>query len=607
MPPVSPRPHGRAPYRRPALIIGSTGALVAGGVGAGLLLGMHSAGAANTYTVTSLLDDGTPGTLRWAITQANADPFSTIAFGPSLTGTITLTGSLPVITSTMTIDGPGRSVVTIDGANGNEIFHVDGAVSATISGLTLTNTVAGSASLPALHATNGSTLTGDDLTVSNTRLNAIYNGAVSCDNSTVTLTNSDLADNSTRYTFNQGVVWGSACAVTISDTTITGTSGLPIEMRRNASLDMARSTISGSSSTGIGTLFVYGATASLVDSTISDNSSRYTTIALTGGTLTIANSTISGNSSSGGFTGVIRGESSIATSGQVNILDSTITNNTASKSTLYASSNYHDASFTTIGSIISGNSTPGSFGSYDNSSYAPAATWTSQASLLSAWVDPITTDLGDNVLNNTNPGLGPLADNGGPTLTHEVLATSPALDAGPTTVPTFPGNQWDQRGIPFTRVYNGRADIGAFERQPTPTATLSYTGTTLYPTGTTTVALQAEVTESWCRDGSFEFRVDGNLVATVAIDPVTGRAGVPASAPSGATSLAIDVRLVGSLCTASPLTTTITIGSATTTTSSTTTSTTSTSTTSTSTTSTTVAPGTTTTTGEEVVVPQITG
>jgi hypothetical protein len=66
-------------------------------------------------------------------------------------------------------------------------------------------------------------------------------------------------------------------------------------------------------------------------------------------------------------------------------------------------------------------------------------------------------------LNSTDPMLGPLQDNGGPTFTHELLTGSPAIDAGD---PSFtPPPDYDQRGIGFNRVVNGRIDIGAFEVQ----------------------------------------------------------------------------------------------------------------------------------------------
>lgn len=67
-------------------------------------------------------------------------------------------------------------------------------------------------------------------------------------------------------------------------------------------------------------------------------------------------------------------------------------------------------------------------------------------------------------LINTNPLLGPLADNGGPTLTHALLPGSPAIDAGS---PDCPPPDTDQRG--FTRPEDGNGDsiavcdIGAYE------------------------------------------------------------------------------------------------------------------------------------------------
>ncbi len=57
----------------------------------------------------------------------------------------------------------------------------------------------------------------------------------------------------------------------------------------------------------------------------------------------------------------------------------------------------------------------------------------------------------------TDPQLLPLADNGGPTLTHALAPTSPAIDAGNNNA----GLTTDQRG--FARVAGARPDIGAFE------------------------------------------------------------------------------------------------------------------------------------------------
>jgi hypothetical protein len=63
-------------------------------------------------------------------------------------------------------------------------------------------------------------------------------------------------------------------------------------------------------------------------------------------------------------------------------------------------------------------------------------------------------------LNNTDPKLGPLADNRGPTLTMALLAGSPAIDAGDSTS----APPADQRGVP--RPFGAAADIGAYEYAP---------------------------------------------------------------------------------------------------------------------------------------------
>src|SRR5207247_2347431 len=93
---------------------------------------------------------------------------------------------------------------------------------------------------------------------------------------------------------------------------------------------------------------------------------------------------------------------------------------------------------------------------------------------------------GDQI--NTEPLLGPLQDNGGPTFTHALLPGSPAIDAGD---PNFvPPPYYDQRGPGYDRVRNGRLDIGSFEVQqplamPTASPTATFTPTPT-PTGGTT-------------------------------------------------------------------------------------------------------------------------
>lgn len=66
------------------------------------------------------------------------------------------------------------------------------------------------------------------------------------------------------------------------------------------------------------------------------------------------------------------------------------------------------------------------------------------------------------LLGVDDPGLGPLADNGGLTFTHLLLATSPALDAGDPDIAGAPAT--DQRGA--ARIQGTAIDIGAVELAP---------------------------------------------------------------------------------------------------------------------------------------------
>src|SRR5207249_9260888 len=101
------------------------------------------------------------------------------------------------------------------------------------------------------------------------------------------------------------------------------------------------------------------------------------------------------------------------------------------------------------------------------------------------------TATGDQI--NTEPMLGPLQDNGGPTFTHALLPGSPAIDAGDPkfTPPPF----FDQRGPGYPRVVNSRIDKGSYEVQaPTPTPT--------------------PCTGAWTEQSPYPIAVSGNAVAS---------------------------------------------------------------------------------------------
>ena len=103
----------------------------------------------STLTVVNNLDSGT-GSLRAEVAAAKNN--DTIVFAPSLDGqTITLTSGELDINKNLTIQGPAASQLTISGNQASRVFQVDYSVTATISGLSISNghTTVAAASLTA--------------------------------------------------------------------------------------------------------------------------------------------------------------------------------------------------------------------------------------------------------------------------------------------------------------------------------------------------------------------------------------------------------------------------------------------------------------------------
>ncbi|OGN96124.1 MAG: hypothetical protein A2Z71_10145 [Chloroflexi bacterium RBG_13_50_21] len=178
------------------------------------------------------------------------------------------------------------------------------------------------------------------------------------------------------------------------------------------------------------------------------------------GQLTVLADTFTGNSNNGGVGGGIY--SSINTT--TIITDSTFFNNFGGafgggvftsgptsivNSTFYANnpSGVNNGSLDIVSiknTILAGNTVNNCFG-----------TITSLGNNLEDAADCSLSEQGD--LSYTDPMLGPLANNGGPTLTHALLKGSPAINAG--TNAGCPSA--DQRGLP--RPMLGTCDIGAYE------------------------------------------------------------------------------------------------------------------------------------------------
>src|SRR5207247_6012940 len=98
----------------------------------------------STFTVTNLLDSGA-GSLRAAVASANATVGSdTITFASTVRGTIILTSGQLALNDSVTITGPGASLLTVQrgtaaGTANFRIFNVAANKTVTISGLTIAN------------------------------------------------------------------------------------------------------------------------------------------------------------------------------------------------------------------------------------------------------------------------------------------------------------------------------------------------------------------------------------------------------------------------------------------------------------------------------------
>jgi hypothetical protein len=204
-------------------------------------------------------------------------------------------------------------------------------------------------------------------------------------------------------------------------------------------------------------------------------------------TLTVSNSTISSNTASNLITKSGSGGGGIETSGMVTVNNSTIAYNSAAA--LYSASgggiensgtirlnNSTFASDTASGEYASGGGVNNLGGktTAQNTIFADnsgggncAGTITSSGYNLSSDGSCNFNSSGD--LNNTDPMLGPLQNNGGPTKTQALLSGSPAIDAGnPSGCTDAKGHllKTDQRGDPRPdKEDSGGCDMGAYESQ----------------------------------------------------------------------------------------------------------------------------------------------
>lgn len=224
------------------------------------------------------------------------------------------------------------------------------------------------------------------------------------------------------------------------------------ELATGADVTLTRLTLRNGNSGLGGAIFNIGGTLLVDACTLSGNNGGDGGAIFTqSATTRLRNSTLTGNQASSSGGAVFNAGGGLAL-----IESCTITSNTApaGRGGGIASSGSPTARTVVGNSIISGNAgsdldfVSGTSGS-DNTFRSDGYNLIGLGNAISEFAA-----LGD-VIANTNPGLAPLADNGGPTRTHALLGTSPAVDTGNTTLAN------DQRGV--ARPQSGAHDKGAFD------------------------------------------------------------------------------------------------------------------------------------------------
>jgi hypothetical protein len=484
---------------------------------------------AGNINVTNTNDSG-PGSLRQALADANDG--DTIGF--AVTGTIGLTTAELAIDRDVTILAPGPNLVTVARSSQMQfrIFHVMPGHDATIEGLHITG---GGVNL----GSYGGGVLNDhaSLTISNCSLTtngATYGGAIysdgSGDSATLAVLSSSISGNHAVFTGGGIYNNGTTATVSLTNSSVSSNSAF------YSDIGFARGEGGG--------IYNGGGTLTITSSAVNNNLAGVTDPFPVGtgggiyssGTLTITNSTIRGNQ------GYVAG-GGIACDGAVTIASSTVSGNGANgqhDGQPYGRGGGISGSVTLTNSTLSGNYATLSGGGINGGGSITNSTISGNNgggivvsgalaignTVLKAGVGAnisnnggtvtshgynVCSDNGGGFLNgpgdqiNTDPVLGPLQDNGGPTFTHELLPGSPAIDAGD---PNFaPPPYYDQRGPVFWRVRNGRLDVGSFEVQngstpsptptPTPTATATATATfTPTPTPTATATATATATST---------------------------------------------------------------------------------------------------------------
>jgi predicted outer membrane repeat protein len=332
----------------------------------------------------------------------------------------------------LTLNGATAATTIVDGTNTANVFTVGAGISLTLSNLTIKNGIG--------YSGGGGVDNSGTLTVNKSDFytNTALSGGAILNTGMAKISNTNFSGNS-PYFFGHSASCGAIdnrSAMTITASTFFNnyannnlTSGGAI--CNGGTLTITRSTFSSNSSQGNnggygGAIYNYAGTLSVTNSTFSQNSATTSGGAIysQGGTVQISNSTFGTNPENMGGGGALSNAGS---------------------------------------SVLIQNSIVANSGNGGNC----AGTITTDGYNLSSDATCNFNNTGD--LNNTDPKLGPLQNNGGPTQTEALLLGSPAIDAGnPSGCTDGQGHllKTDQRGAPRPdKEDTGGCDMGAFERQ----------------------------------------------------------------------------------------------------------------------------------------------
>ena len=380
--------------------------------------------------VTNTSDSG-PGSLRAAITYANAHPGSIITFQSGLSGTITLASALPQITVGMSIQGNPSPVIAVDGAGQYRPFSINASgATVAISNVTVQNgsdvpDLSGGAAIFAAAGTvaiRNCTVSGNRSQASNFVSSCILNAG------TMALSNCTVTGNTGGGIYNSGTA--ALTATTLSNnTSLSGGVGI----YNDGTILLANCTIVNNEAGGQGGGIYNNNSATITNCTLSGNGALDGGGIANYGVLAVGFSTIA---NCGGELG-----GGILNRGSAVIDDCTLTGNAAQNA---GGANDNSNSVTLVNCTVTNNSVtmPGQGGAiagaagvtlvncilYDDS--AQSGSEIDSAGSASVTYSDIEGGYAGTGNINADPLLGDLASNGGPTQTMALGAGSPCYSAG---------------------------------------------------------------------------------------------------------------------------------------------------------------------------------